>query len=697
MLRISTLGAAAMGTLGLGLQGQLSPVGTTVALSLELAATAAGVLFPDGRSARTRRRTANALALTTGLLCAYLLVASVSHAGRDTAVLRQIGVTLSVPLALLVVSQLTSADSAREQRLVLVMSLLCGVLALGTAPPSGAADLRSELGACLGLGWLAGMVSLWLLQRARETSAATCVYRGRVLDEGRRQASFILGSAAIGIGTVLLLPQPNGWHVPESPGRSTEDIHPSQPTRGDGPPAPRGPESYLSGRVDLRSRGRLLDTRLMSVPWRRPEMWAGSVLYNYDGRYWTPSSHRVRGFVLPLDSAGDYDLRPGARPGAEPARATRADTVRILNAGRGLPVISWGQPLAVHLLEGRVVRVAGSTVTITGTPAPPSSYMVRSIPDIAGRATQEDIRLPSSLPHRVRDLAHRITQGAATTQGKVQAIESYLREHHRYRLDSPVPAEGEDAVDDFLFVSHEGFCEQFASAEAVLLRSVGVPARVVIGFVGGVTEHQRRIFRGTDAHAWVQVHVGDQRWVYSDPTAGVALATPRLTWTHRARSVLVEHWQLAASSLLSLIVLLLLAARFMAQALKRHRRERELAAPIRARVLAAFAHLESTLPRIQLARAPESSVHELTQSLLARWPGGVPDPDGVTEALVVVERVLYDAVPVPEATSLTAIAELHLLAELARKTDPSQVVDMTHGGGAEGTLSRRDGSRQAVS
>ena len=131
------------------------------------------------------------------------------------------------------------------------------------------------------------------------------------------------------------------------------------------------------------------------------------------------------------------------------------------------------------------------------------------------------------MPTRVRVLAQRLTRRATTVEAKVSAIEDYLHAHERYRLDSPVPDADEDAVDDFLFESHEGFCEHFASAEAVLLRAVGVPTRMVTGFAGGSLEGTGRVLRGSDAHAWVQVHLGDGRWMWSDPTAGAALAEDR--------------------------------------------------------------------------------------------------------------------------------------------------------------------------
>ena len=123
----------------------------------------------------------------------------------------------------------------------------------------------------------------------------------------------------------------------------------------------------------------------------------------------------------------------------------------------------------------------------------------------------------------------------------VRAIEAYLRDHERYRLDSPVPGLGEDSVDNFLFTAHSGFCEQFASAEVVLARSVGIPARLVTGYAVDANDaatvpgaQSGVVVRGTSAHAWVEVSLDGASWVTSDPTAGAPMDTspaPQSWWS----------------------------------------------------------------------------------------------------------------------------------------------------------------------
>ncbi len=265
----------------------------------------------------------------------------------------------------------------------------------------------------------------------------------------------------------------------------------------------------------------------------------------------------------------------------------------------------------------------------------------------------------------MRDLARRLTLGAETVEAKVSAIESYLHAHQRYRLDSPVPDADEDAVDDFLFESHEGFCEHFASAEAVLLRAVGVPARLVTGFAGGSRSGTGRILRGSDAHAWVQVHVGDGRWMWSDPTAGATLAEDRPGVASRVLDLLRSHAVLLVTVALgaaAATVTTLLAVR---RGRSRRATARALAAPLEARALAAFAALERALAGTPLARPPQTSVLELRRLLLDRWPGGLPDAERVSAAFALVQRVLYAGSPVGADEALGALAALERLTEQA--------------------------------
>lgn len=83
---------------------------------------------------------------------------------------------------------------------------------------------------------------------------------------------------------------------------------------------------------------------------------------------------------------------------------------------------------------------------------------------------------------------------------------------------------GENGIDNLLFDSQRGFCAHYAGATTFLLRSAGIPARVVVGYQGGApgAGGDYLIVRQYDAHAWVEVWIGDRGWVRVDPTAAIA-------------------------------------------------------------------------------------------------------------------------------------------------------------------------------
>jgi transglutaminase-like putative cysteine protease len=132
-------------------------------------------------------------------------------------------------------------------------------------------------------------------------------------------------------------------------------------------------------------------------------------------------------------------------------------------------------------------------------------------------------QLPSSLPSRVGELAHRITDGRPSVYDKVLAVQRWLRANTRYNLNIPPDPAGTDPIDEFLFVRRQGFCEHIATAMALLLREVGIPTRLVTGFGPGERNPLTGYFevREREAHAWVEVLYPGVGWVPYDPTFGV--------------------------------------------------------------------------------------------------------------------------------------------------------------------------------
>jgi hypothetical protein len=141
--------------------------------------------------------------------------------------------------------------------------------------------------------------------------------------------------------------------------------------------------------------------------------------------------------------------------------------------------------------------------------------------DYPSQISSRYLQLPESVPQRVLDLANRITTGADSPFSKAERIETYLRNSYPYSLEVPAPPEGRDVVDYFLFEAPGGFCSYYASAMTVMLRAVGVPARLVTGYAMGEYEPARNAYHviAADAHAWVEVYFTDYGWVEFEPTA----------------------------------------------------------------------------------------------------------------------------------------------------------------------------------
>lgn len=131
--------------------------------------------------------------------------------------------------------------------------------------------------------------------------------------------------------------------------------------------------------------------------------------------------------------------------------------------------------------------------------------------------------LPAGFNPRTLALAERWRAEHGTNDAAIvqEALALFHDGGFNYTL-APAPL-GRDAIDDFLFATHEGFCEHYSSAFTVLMRAAGIPARVVTGYQGGYwnTTGQYLLVRQADAHAWSEVWLQGRGWVRVDPTAAV--------------------------------------------------------------------------------------------------------------------------------------------------------------------------------
>jgi len=174
-------------------------------------------------------------------------------------------------------------------------------------------------------------------------------------------------------------------------------------------------------------------------------------------------------------------------------------------------------------------QVAYDVVSDVGRPAPEA---LRAAPTDYPRTIQHPYLDLPSLDPRVADLGQQLTLPFDNPYDKARELERYFRTQFGYTLEllqQPV----DDPIAHFLFVRREGHCEYFASAMTVLLRSQGIPTRIVNGFLSGEYNEvgENYIVRAQDAHTWVEVYFPGLGWVDFDPTPPDPNPRRRSWWT----------------------------------------------------------------------------------------------------------------------------------------------------------------------
>jgi transglutaminase-like putative cysteine protease len=172
------------------------------------------------------------------------------------------------------------------------------------------------------------------------------------------------------------------------------------------------------------------------------------------------------------------------------------------------PLVNWKSSsfLRVYKVDSKAVLSSTGPQRVVSQPtlpAPLLSYYT------SGAVDQE-----------IHALALQVTKGEPTYYGKAAAIESYLQNNYLYSL-KPGIAEDGNQLRHFLFVSKKGYCSYFAFAMALMCRSLGIPARVSVGFYVDPQSEVLNFYevRAFQAHAWVEVYFGDLGWVEFDPTS----------------------------------------------------------------------------------------------------------------------------------------------------------------------------------
>jgi len=182
-----------------------------------------------------------------------------------------------------------------------------------------------------------------------------------------------------------------------------------------------------------------------------------------------------------------------------------------------------GNPTTTHdLTYSMLVDFAFQNAeALRATDAQAALGQAKDLTDPAYLAIPSAVDLP-----RVLALAREATSGVTTRYDRALAIQSYLRDPSKFTYDTSATAAGSDAVSAFLDSGH-GYCLQFATTMVMMLRSIGIPARLSEGFLPGTAQSDGTfVVRGADAHAWPEVYFAGRGWVRFEPTPAVQTGPP---------------------------------------------------------------------------------------------------------------------------------------------------------------------------
>jgi len=496
------------------------------ALPITLAVTAFVARQPSTFN-RSRARASRGVAVAA--VAAFAAVIVTKSVGAGSVGADPMATLRSLTEALVVLSLIIAPSSRSPREYRVWLTVTTGVLVAAAA--GGRTVTSTVLSA---LSWIVLLTAISRVQVAAECDGAVPAVGVDRADVGRGSqrmtsaiAPVIASLAAAGVVFFALPAGLGGGDLARTIAHHVQGtLNASATTR-----SLVGIDTFGEGSLSLLVRGDLATTPILWVPETSPPLWRGTIYRTYTGTGWQDDPIEGIAAVPGPDASVP---RLAADP---PSGRTETDRVRVAPGAHASLIWAPGVPVHLDGPPNEIVRVIRSSANtrVFGV-QPLQTYQVTSkVPtedprqlrhasgaDPAGRAWTQ---LPAELPANVSALARAITRHARSRYAQVTDLETYLRSHETYSLNSPVPGPGQDAVEDFLFRDHTGFCEQFASAEAVMLRSLGVPARVVTGLAYGALAGHTRIYTEADAHAWVEVYYPGVGWSPTDPTAGAALAT----------------------------------------------------------------------------------------------------------------------------------------------------------------------------
>ncbi len=420
---------------------------------------------------------------------------------------------------------------------------------------------------------------------------------------------------------------------------------PPPPGRGGGG-EPRGrlgnmndaaPAFGFDDRLDVGAgRARRTNKVLFRVAAGGPDLWRATTYDRWDGQSWerSPEVDVAAPTGAPQDGpTGNVPPGIGDPGDTETANGEGPFVQRVTIEARAASVlVAAARPVRVALPRGvaqvgddaslrpQYTLIRGQRYVVTSARSFPGPKALDALGDITAgiplAVADRYLQLPE-VPAAVRTLAADIGASAPTTYGKIQAIQRWLAVNVRATDVATAVAPGADPLEQVLLVDRAGSPERISAAFAVMLRALGIPSRLAVGFLPGTRTGLSGEFkvRGSDTHAWVEVWFpgADAGWQRFDPT-GRAPAPGARDNSLRARltRLLARLWPL-------LVLAVLVLAGWVAWRVVRWRR-RQAARPWAARFLARLERAGEARGR---PKWPEETPKEYAAGLAASV---LPDP-----------------------------------------------------------------------
>ncbi|HSL29765.1 MAG TPA: transglutaminase-like domain-containing protein [Anaerolineales bacterium] len=198
----------------------------------------------------------------------------------------------------------------------------------------------------------------------------------------------------------------------------------------------------------------------------------------------------------------------------QPIWVSRPGVTFVVPADQGKELIAWH---AYPALRG------GETYQVDAVLNNPNRQQLQEAgTSYPAWVTEKYLQVPPDFSPRIQELARQITAGAVTPYDKAIAVTEYLRNNIEYAETIEEPPRNRDSLEWILFEYKKAYCVYYASADVLMLRSLGVPARMAVGFAQGERDDNSYTVRRFHAHAWPEVYFPGIGWVEFEPTAGQA-------------------------------------------------------------------------------------------------------------------------------------------------------------------------------